>query len=141
MYYIFLFCFFWELIKNVGKEDDVLHAVNHWYGRYSLPYTLKAEKNGKEVDDGYVIVLFKITAMNGSSNYLLYENQEVIGNQWVNEGGFADNVNINLPSITSNVGMKVSINVSDGYYPVIVYGYTPVGKPGSRLTYDTAGTH
>ena len=125
-------------------RDDVLKAVNHWYGYYSLPYTTKVMEKGasindgsKEIKTGFIIVLFKITSQDSSgSEYLVYDNQAV-GNQWKNEGGAANNeqLTIHLPNTGASTNTDTVIKVESGYYPVAIYG------AGTRLNYDTAGIH
>lgn len=131
-------------ISNEEKENDVLKATSHWYGYYSLPYSTIVVPKGtsqnilsKEIKTGFIVVLFRIKSADESGNeYLVYDNQ-LVGNEWKNEGGVDNNeyLTIQLPNTSSTIDKYATIKIDDGYYPVAIYG------AGTRLGYDVGGTH
>ena len=111
--------------------DKELSAASHWYAEYKLPATLISD-NAKE-NDGFYIVCFEITSLDGAKNdYLQYENQPV-GNQWENE-----NEDCNGGSLKTTLpnGKEVTIKNANTYYPVAIYENIPVNSD-----YETSGTH
>ena len=95
---------------------------------------MKVEQNKVEQTNGYIVVLFKITAINGTGD-LEYYKQDVIGNQWLKESGATSTkMTINLPNTAIGTGKTVEIETKEGYYPVAIYTL-------NKLPYDTAGSH
>jgi hypothetical protein len=137
-----------ELGRSQGyfgmKENQIVNSLGHWYAEYSLPRTLIVkDASGKELNNGYIIVMFKITTLdeNGKAYLAYYPNEKA--SQWSKENTNVKSgkVPIKLPKTVADVtaGVKdtktVNLNVSNGYYPVAIY------EAGQRLSADVAGTH
>lgn len=131
------------LTKLSDKEfDNVMTSASHWYAEYKLPNTLaiKEQENSTPVrKDGFYVVCFKIESKDTNGDTCLkYENQYV-GNQWKNEGGAESTLTIKLPltAQASNATTSISINVTDGYYPVAIYQ----ANISVSEDYEISGTH
>ena len=109
--------------------ESVTDEVFHWYGEYFLPSTTEYEKDGVK-QKGYFIVCFKIESLDSTGAVHLEYEDQFVGNQWVNEG--YSNSRITLPN-----GKNVTLNIANGYYPVIIYDSTvSVGDD-----FSSVGTH
>lgn len=139
-----------ENVTRYASDTDknkVLEAVSHWYGEYRLPSsTIVMEKgktpgNGTEYKDGFIIVMFQVKTKDSSGkDYLVYNEQQAVGNQWKNEEGKAEGetLEIQLPKVSGQkTNSKVKIKVENGFYPVAIY------QVGIKVngSYEIAGTH
>lgn len=146
-----------EWIASVGEpryekgyigltEDEIIYSTGHWYAEYKLPSTLVAkDMTGKELNDGYFVVLFKIVSRDYNGNEYLSYALPSNNTQWMKEKNDSNYTNqhqvaIHLPgTITNTNGVSKNLDLKNlkDYYPVAIY------QAGVSINSDweVAGTH
>ncbi len=126
------------------NENQIINSLGHWYAEYRLPRTLVVkDKNGNELNNGYIVVLFSIQTLDKDGASYLYYYANKNASQWGKENSNAgghDNITITLPKtindLKNNAGPKTAqISINEGFYPVAIY------EVGQRLNMEVSGTH